>query len=274
MSESPFSSLVWGRPINTGSIGGLSDLRQIDLNLIYNIKEKVLPINGYVNRYTETITPGTVETDPITGLPVTPYKSLYYDWVYYNPDPTNPALTGLLVTPTLSQSGNLAYVDYPNGTVYYSGVQSFDLTATYDYYAVYVQDGYPDFNYEITNLEDIRVPLVSVDFFKRINNGFSLGGAVEELRYFVINVTASSDSQRDDLMDILETSLRYDLTNTIDYSNGFPIDIRGEKDSSFNRSNLWKRIRFIDKSSSISRNPKLPDKLRHQGSILLIVQMV
>lgn len=273
MSESAFSALIWGRPVDSSSIGGLSDLRLIDLNLIYTIKEKILPINGYVNRYSELISAGTVESDPFTGLPVTPYKGYYNDWVYYNPDPTNPALTGLITTPLLSQSGNLAYIDYPNGTVYYSGSQSSDVTVEYDYYSVFVQDGYPEFNDE-TNFENVRVPVISVDFFKRTNNSFALGGKYEELRFFVINVTSPSDPERDDLMDILETSLRYDFNDTIDYSNGFPIDGNGDKNLVFDRNDKWKRIRFLENSSSITRNPKLPDKLRHQGSIALIIQIV
>lgn len=274
VSESPFSALVWGRPVVPSTVGGISDLRNIDLNLIYIIKEQILPINGYVGKVTETLSPESQEVDPINGNVVTPYRSTYYDWVYYNPDPSNPALTGLLTVPTLSSSGSLAYFDYPNGVVYYSGVQSSNITITYNYYSVYVQDGFPDWGEEIKDLQSLRLPMISVDHVSRQNFPFSIGGSYEENRSFMIEVMANSDPQRDDITDILETSLRYDYPNTIDYKNGFPIDFRGDRNLAFDRgpASKWNHIRFKDASSRVIRTPGAPDKLRHRSIITLNVE--
>ncbi len=274
MSESAFSNLVFGRPVIPSTIGGLSDLRLIDLNLIYIIKEKILPVNGYVSRVTETVSPGSQTTDPITGLQVTPYQSQFYDWVYYNPDPSNPALTGLLVVPTLSTSGSLAYIDYPNGTVYYSGTTQSPIVMTYDYYSVAVQDGYPDWGEDIKDGDETRIPLISVDFSSRTNKPFAIGGAFEEDRSFIIDILAASDSQRDDILDILETSLRYDYPYTLNYKFGFPIGFNGDRNLTFDRgpANYWKHIRFKNTSSRIIRVPMAADKYRHRAIITLTVE--
>ncbi len=276
MSESVFTNYNFGRPIQTGSIGGLSDLRLIDLNLLYVIKEIILPINGYVNNITETIQPGQVIIDQDTNLPLTPYKSTYYDWCYYNPDPSNPSLTGLLTVPTLSQSGNLAYIDYPNGTVYYSGNLNNTITATYSYYPVYVQDGYPDFFEDIGNVSDsVRCPAISIDFLKRKNVPFALGGSFEKLRTFVINITAMSDPQRDNLLEIVLDSLKYTYANTINYSQGFPIDFNGSVNGGFDRTNRWEKIRFLNTTTEIVRSKNWEqEKFRHQANIFLTVSHI
>ncbi len=274
MADNPFAAWAAGRPIPTGSIGGLSDLRLIDLNLFYVIKEIILPLNGYVSRNSETLTPQGQITNPETLLPVTYYQTTYNDLVYYNPDPLNPALTGLITVPNLSQSGNLAYIDYPNGIIAYSGTQTSSITAQYDYYSVYVQDGYPDIGEEPKDLEDLRVPLISIDFERRRNSPLALGGSFSENRVFVINITAANDPQRDDLMDMIETSLRYTYTKTIDYRNGFPIYFTGDKNLSFDRSanNKWLNIRFADQYSRVLRLPTEVDKLRHQGLVFITIE--
>lgn len=271
MAESAFSNLVYGRPIVPSSVGGLKDLRLIDLNLISIIKEIMLPVEGYVTRFSETISPGAQDEDPETGLTVTPYKSTYYDWVYYNPDPSNPALTGLLTTPTLSTSGSLAYIDYKNGTVYYSGTQTANITATYDYYSVYVQDGFPDWGEDIKDWEDMRLPLISIDHSTRRNIPFQLGGGYSQDRSFLIDIIANSDPQRDDLTEAIENALRYDYDNTINYSYGFPTKFNGDKNLTFDRgpATRWKTIRFNDVSSKVIRSPFAEDKFRHRSLISL-----
>ena len=275
MAESAFSAMTWGRPINPSSVGGISDLRNMDLNLYYIIKEQILPANGYVSRHEETeILPSVQTTDPITGLVVTPYQARYNDWVYYNPDPSNPALTGLLTTPTISTSGDIAFIDYHNGTVYFSGTKVEAIDITYDYYSVFVQDGFPDFGEDIKDWEDIRIPLVSIDFSSRDNTPFAIGGAYEEDRRFIIDILGNSDPQRDDLVDLIETSLRYDYPNTIDYRNGFPLGFNGDKNGSFDRgvANRWSHMRFYDTSSRVIRDYDAEDKFRHRAIIDLMIQ--
>lgn len=269
-----FTNYVFGIPIESGDIGGLSDLRQIDLNLIYAIKEIMLPLNGYVQRFSETVSPLGQEIDPVTGLQVTQYQGTFTDWVYYNPSPTHPSLTGLLTTPTLSSSGSLAYIDYPNGAVFYSGVQSQQITMTYDYYSVYVQDGYPDLGEDPYKLEELRVPLISIDFERRKNKPFAIGGAFEEDRVFLINIVAASDSQRDDLMEMIDSSLRYDYPITLNYKNGFPINFNGDKNNNFDRTsaNRWRHIRFKDNYSRVLRVPTEQDKLRHHSVTFLTIE--
>lgn len=273
-SDNPFHALTYGRPIPTGSIGGLSDLRQISLNLIYTIKEIILPINGYVSRYSETIVPGGQIDDPVTGSQVTYYETRYKDLVYHNPDPTNPSLTGLLTTPTINTSGSLAYIDYPRGIIAYSGVVNTSITTTYDYYTVYVQEGYPELGEDPYDLDSLPVPLVSVDFERRRNAPLALGGIYQEDRVFLINVLANSDAQRGDIMDILENSLKFTYPLTIDYRNGFPIHFNGDKNLTFDRSdsNRWLPIRFSDSYSRVLRVPSEEDKLRHQGVIFLTIE--
>ncbi len=274
MSESIFSNLAASRPIDYSILSTLSTLKLIDLNLIYLIKETVLPINGYVSRMTETVSPGSQETDPITGLTVTPYQGKYYDWVYYNPDPSNPALTGLLTVPTLSSSGSMAFVDYPNGKVYYSGTTSSQITMTYDYYSVYVQDGFPDWGSDINNAENMRLPIVSVDFGSRVDIPFYLGGKFQENRRFGIDILAGSDAQRDDLLEIIETSLRYTYNNTINYSFGFPVLSNGDKNINFDRglASRWNPIRFDNVTSRIIHAPMASDKYRHRALINLTIE--
>lgn len=274
MAESAFSALTWGRPITANMVGGLSDLRNIDLNLIYTIKETILPINGYVNQITETLSPAGQETDPDTGNIVTYYQTTYRDWVYYNPDPSNIALTGLLTEPILNSSGSLAWYDYPNGLVYFSGTLSSDLTITYDYYSVYVQDGFPDLGEDPYTIEALSVPLISVDFDRRDNTPFAIGGPYQEDRRFSINIVAASDAQRDDLANILGDSLRYDFNNGIDYRYGFPITFKGSINPLFDRGpgSRFKQFRFSDSFYKTIRLPDAPDKLRHQGVIMLDIQ--
>lgn len=274
MAESAFSSLVWGRPYAYPTFARMSDLRLIDLNLIYTIKEKILPVNGYVSSYTETVSPSSPILDPDTGEQVTPYQLTYKDLFYYNPDPSNPSLSGLSTVPTLSTTTGLFKIDYPNGVVYFSGFETAPITATYDYYTVYVQDGFPEQYEDLYDLEHMPSPMVSVDFVKRENTPFALGGKYSEDRIFVINVLANSDPQRDDLMDILETSLRYTYTQTIDYNNGFPILYNGTLNSGFDRgpANKWCPIRFSTVNSRVIRDPSLPDKLRHQGLLVLDIE--
>lgn len=272
MSESPFIASTFGRAADPARVGGLSDLRQIDLNMYYIIKEKVLPLNGYVGRFSETVTAGTQETDPVTGLQVTPYKATNNDWVYFNPDVTNPALTGLLTAPILSVSGAVAWTDYLQGIVYYSGVTVNSIDITYDYYTVYVQDGYPDYFDDIKDWSDIRVPLVTVEYLRRRNKPFEIGGRFEQDRIFNIDVIANSDAQRDDIADVIEDSLRYSYNNTIDYSAGFPIYFNGDKNPSFSRSGVWKQIRFENVDSRVLRDPYGIDKLRHRTIINLDVK--
>lgn len=273
--ESSFSALVWGRPVIASQVGGLKDLRIIDLNLISIIKESMLPVEGYVSRVTETIAPGTQEPsfDDNTQT-VTPYKSTYYDWVYYNPDPSNPALTGLMTVPTISDSGSLAYIDYKNGTVYYSGSKTNSISVTYDYYSVYVQDGFPDWGEDIKDWGDMRLPLISIDYSSRRNTPFQLGGGYMQDRSFIIDIVANSDSQRDDLVDAIEQSLRYDYINTINYSYGFPLNFDGSINGNFDRgpATRWKPIRFFDVSSKVVRNPIAEDKMRHRSIITLDIQ--
>lgn len=273
-AESAFSSLTWGRPTLPSQIGGLSDLRLIDLNLLHTIKEVILPIEGYVGRMTETISPGTQELDPETGLTVTPYKASFYDWVYHNPSPSNPALTGLLTVPTLSASGNLAYVDYQNGTVYYSGTQSADITATYDYYSIYVQDGFPDWGEDIKKWEDMRIPMVSIEYTNRSNDSFQLGGGYAQTRQFMIDILANSDPQRDDITDLIEDALRYDFVNTMNYANGFPLKFNGDRNLNFDRgvANRWRAIRFDNVESRVVHNMHGEDKFRHRSMVLLNIR--
>ncbi len=272
--ESSFSSLTFGRPVSPSSIGGLSDLRQIDLNLIYIIKEKMLPINGYVSSATETLSPSSQEVDPITGLTVTPYKAKYYDFVYFNPDASNPALTGLLTRPIVTPSGSLAYVDYPNGVIYFSGIQSSNIVTTYNYYSVAVQDGFPDWGEEIKDMSEVRIPLVSVDFSSRSNTPFALGGAYEENRNFMIDILANSDAQRDDLVDMIETALRYDYPYAQDFRLGFPILFNGDLNPLFDRgpASRWRHIRFKNVSSRVVRNPLAHDKMRHRALVNLSIE--
>lgn len=272
MSNTVFHDLTYGRPINTTEVGAISDLRQIDLNLIYTIKEIILPINGYVTRFSETLTPQGQTVDPITGLPVTYYKANHRDFVYYNPDPTNPALTGLLTTPIISQSGNLAYVNYLNGIVAYSGIQANNIDITYDAYTVFVQDGFPDIGEDPYEIETLQIPLISIDYERRRNTPLALGGKYQEDRTFLINITANSDPQRDDLIDILEDSLKYDYPLTIDYRYGFPIDFNGDKNPNFDRTRRWNVIRFKDAYSRILRVPTQYDKLRHQGLLFVTIR--
>ncbi len=276
MAESAFSALQGGRPVQPASVGGMSNLRLIDLNLFYTIKEKILPANGYVNSFTETITPSTQTVDPNTGLTVTPYIGEYNDWVYFNPDNTNPALTGLLTQPTLSTSGSLAYINYPEGKVFYSGIQSASITVTYDYYDVYVQDGFPDWGEDLKDFDDMKLPMVSIDYMSRKNIPFYIGGRYEEDRTFVIDVLANSDVQRDDIMDLLEDSLRYDYTTPLDYRNGFPLGFNGDKNLAFDRgsANLWLPFRFKDASSRVIRNPIATDKFRHRSVLNVTVEQV
>jgi hypothetical protein len=275
VANSAYSSLVWGRPINPDDIGGLTDLRIISLNLVSLIKEVILPLNGYVSRYTETISPLQTTTDPVTGLPVTQYKLNYNDLVYYNPDASNPALTGLITRPILSQSGNLAYIDYPNGSIYYSGVQGNNISTTYDYYSVYVQAGWPDWGFDLKSLEDIRTPLISVDYAQKQNKSFAIGGTYRDFRTFVINITAGSDALRDDLVEILEDSLRIPIFKTINYKLGFPIDFNGDLNPSFNRNNLWGTLKQLTRiKSKVYRDPRLPDKLRHQANLNMTIYIV
>lgn len=276
MAESVFSQLVFGRPIDISNIGGISASRNIDLNLFYTIKEKILPINGYVSRNTETVSPLTQSIDPVTDLVVTPYQSKYYDWVYYNPDPSNPSLTGLLTTPNLSTSGALAYIDYVNGTVYYSGVQTQDITMTYDYYSVYVQDGFPDWGEDVNTIKNLRVPCVTVDLSTRMPSPFALGGTFQDSRNFIIDILANNDPQRDDLTELIQTSLRYDYTNTIDYRQGFPIGFNGDKNLNFDRgpASRFNTIRFNDTSSRVIRDPGAPDKFRHHSLIMLTCKTI
>lgn len=274
MAESAFSAMVWGRPVDPSTVGGISDLRNIDLNLFYLIKEKILPVNGYVGRYTETVQPATQEVDPITGNVVTPFYGTYNDWVYYNPDPSNPALTGLLTTATISSSGDYAYTNYPGGAVYFSGTKTDAITMTYDYYTVYVQDGFPDWGDDPKDWDEIRIPLVSVEHRSRTNQPFAIGGRYEEDRMFAIDVLGNADPQRDDLADLIETSLRYDYPMSQDYKLGFPIDFRGDVNSSFDRGSAsrWLHLRFEDTDSRVMHNYGAPDKLRHHAYINLKVR--
>lgn len=275
MAESAFSNLVWNRPVDPTTIGGMSDLRLLDLNLIYLIKERLLPINGYISRYSETVYPINQTIDQETGLYVTPFQATYKDFTYYNPDPSNPALTGLIVTPRLGTTNGLAWIDYQNGTVYYSGNLSDPVTMEYDYYTVKVQDGFPDLNDE-TDLENLAVPAISIDYQRRDNTPFQLGGGYKVNRDFILNITAVSDSQRDDLMDILETSLRYTYNDAINYKFGFPVDFRGDKNPNFDRglASYWKQFLFNHVNSSVLRDASLPDKLRHQANIMLNIEVV
>ncbi len=268
---SNFYNLINGLPINLSGIGGISDLELIDYNLYYLIKEVILPLNGYTANITETLSPGVQEVNQDTGLLVTPYQSSFPDWCYYNPDITNPALTGLITTPILSVSGNLEHIDYLNGTIYYSGTRNNTVDVTYSFYNVWVQDGYPEQYEEQYLTKTLRSPAVSIDFTKRKDYAQQVGGGYEQERIFNINILATSDPQRDDLMDILENSLRYPYFNTIDYRNGFPMDFNGDKGPLFNRNSRWKEIYFQSSSSDIIRIPKAPDKLRHQGEISLNV---
>lgn len=269
MSDSPFIASTFGRPIDPARVGGLSDLRQIDLNMYYIIKERILPLNGYVGRNTEIIQAGTQETDPVTGNTVTPYRATTNDWVYFNPNSSDPALTGLLTAPVLSTSGSLAWTDYLQGIVYYSGVTVNPITVTYDYYTVYVQDGYPDYFDDIKNWGDIRVPLVTIEYIRRKNRPFEIGGRFQQDRAFMIDVIGNSDAQRDDIADVIEDSLRYTYANTVNYASGFPIDFNGDKNPSFNRGYVWKDLRFQSVDSKVMRNPYERDKLRHRTMINL-----
>ena len=235
-----------------------------------------MPKNGYVSRFTETLSPSTETTDSDTTLTVTPYKGTFYDWVYYNPDASNPALTGLLVVPTISSSGNLAYIDYPNGTIYYSGTKSDTVTVTYDYYTVYVQDGYPDFGDDLRFLNDIRIPLVSVDFQNGRNVPFAIGGSIQEDRMFMIDVLGGSDAMVKDIADTIEQNLRYDFTNTIDYSYGFPLLFNGDRNLNFDRglATQWKALRFENTTMRAIRQPDtLPEKLRHRAQVIVDLRL-
>jgi hypothetical protein len=276
MAESILSNLAWGRPTSVEDVAGMTINRLTSLNLVYIIKEKILPLNGYVSRFSETLSPTSQDVDQDTGLTVTQYKASFTDFVYHNPDPSNPALTGLLTAPILNITTDLAWTDFPNGAVYYSGVKNNTINIEYDYYTVSVQDGFPDWGEDIVNLEDVRLPLVSVDMVSRNNNPFALGGTYEELRNFMVNITANSDPQRNDLMEIIETSLRYNYPNTINYNLGFPIIFNGDKNQYFDRGpgSRWKNIRFKEASSKILRNPLAPEKLRHQGNVFVQIQIV
>lgn len=276
MAESAYSALVHGRPAQPSSVGGMSIARLMDLNLIHLIKEKLLPINGYVENYTETKTAGPTAVDPNTGLSVTPYKFTYNDWFYYNPDSSNPGLSGVLEEPTLSVSGSLAYIDFAGGTVYYSGVTTHSLTATYSYYNVYVQDGFPDWGEDLKDFSDMKLPMISVELMSRRNTPFYIGGRYEEDRTFAIDILANSDPQRDDITDIIEDALRYDYTDALDYRNGFPLQYNGDKNRAFDRgaANAWERFRFEDASSRIIRDPDGVDKLRHRSVINVTLSIV
>ena len=275
MSNSVFSTINWGRPITSDQISNLGDLKVINLNLLYLIKETILPVNGYTNQYTETLQAGQQSIDPNTGLPVTPYQGTYKDWVYFNPDVTNPSLTGILIPPAISNSGNLAYIDYPNGTVYYSGLQTNPINITYDYYSVFVQPGYPDWGFDQKTLETLPSPAVSIDFAVKQNISFAIGGIYKDIRTFVINVTAASDSQRDDLNDILEDSLRLPINNTIDYNQGYPLNFNGDINQNFDRTKKWKPLRQVTEiTSKAFKDPKLPDKLRHQANLNMTIYTV
>lgn len=271
MSESPFSALVWGRPVDPSTIGGLSDARQIDLNLFYTIKEKILPADGYVTRLTETLTAGSPEIDQETGLQVTPYQASEKDWVYYNPDPSNPSLSGVWTVPTISVSGGIARMDYYNGIVYYSGALSNTIDIDYWAYSVKVFDGYPDWFEDPKMVADIKIPMVTIDLNRRDNNAFQIGGGYSQTRQFVIDIIGASDTQRDDILDSIEDALRYTFNQSIDYSFGFPIQFNGDRNLAFDRgpASKWKDIRFENTISRIIRNPFEIDKFRHRAAITL-----
>lgn len=268
---SNFFNLNNNLPFETGRIGGLSDAENIDLNIHYLIKEIIFPLNGYVSTVTETINPGNQIVDQETGLLLTQYQSSFVDWCYYNPLPSHPSLTGLITSPILNPSGSLSHIDYQNGIVYYSGVLNNTITANYSFYNVFVQDGEPE-QYDIQYLLDtLRLPAISIDSRDREDYPRQIGGDYARQRTFVINILANSDAQKYDILDILENSLRYTYSNTIDYRIGLPTLFNGNKDPAFNRSNKWLPFYFKTESARPIRNPKLQEKLRHQAEITLIV---
>lgn len=114
------------------------------------------------------------------------------------------------------------------------------VTATYKYSPVYIYDDYPD------NLDDneLKLPAVSIVNEDTTENPYQLTSGKRVIRYYVIEVWAERNTQRDDLSEKIKEKFDQSL-ELIDFNLGFPI-MNGRINYDFDMKNQAYDYLYLD----------------------------
>lgn len=237
----------------------------IDHSLTLYLREEAFPTRQWViNVSSEELQPyaNTIDNQVEVGK----FQAAFDNWIYYSS-----GVSGVTVPAVISPSTNIEYIDYENGIVSYTGVLPTSVTATYSYGVVNVIDGFPD--WEV--LADTRLPVVAVQFETLTRAPFALGGGHFMDRVFNIDIFANSDSERDQVTQVIQDALKYQFPIlTLETEAQQPLDFNGSRNVNYVRDTQVQRYARV--TDLDVRNIRVPDQIQkfsHRALVTVRVQI-
>jgi hypothetical protein len=176
----------------------ISDLRQKKLSLFHEINTVILPDLGYIEDVSEDT---LVESETISNQ----YSFSYSNIAYADPSGRiNPS--GVQIFDNDRQLDVSEYtVNYVDSTVQLNATPSGSITADYQFYTINLLDAFPEGDvFEATDL-----PMMSIDFAESYDEDYAIGQQMSFwISDFFIDIFASNDGMRMDLMDRMQKGLR------------------------------------------------------------------
>ena len=198
-------------------------------SLVLYLREDAFPSRGWTANVTsELLQPyQNIETGQFE---LGKFQAQYQNWVYYSIGVSGVTVPAqITASPTQTQS----YINYPRGMVAFTQ-QPYPttVTATYSYYIVNVIDGFPD----LDNIESLQLPAVSVDLGPIRRNPLQIGGGFFVNRTFDLDVFARNDSERDQIVEVLDNALSYNF-QILDFELAdYPLNFNGDRKSTYSKS--------------------------------------
>lgn len=243
----------------------------IDQSLVLYLREVAFPTRGWTFNVTnELLQP---YTNPETNqMEYGHFSAQYKNWTYYSS-----GVSGVTVPATFSPSTGVEYINYVDGFVSYSGTvptANQPPLATYSVNSVSVIDGYPEFD----NFESYQLPIVAVDFEGLTREPLQIGGGYFMHRQYALEIFARDDSERDQMVQVLTDSLKYNFPVLNFEVTGYPLLFNGDRNTSYTRSTASQSgvINFARVTELTVKTIRVPDaieRMRHRSQVMINVRI-
>ena len=198
------------------------------------------------------------------------FAAQYKNWTYYSS-----GVSGVTVPATLSTSTGLEYINYVDGFVSFSGtIPATPPTCTYSYNVVSVIDGFP----ELENFDQYQLPLIAVDFNQMSRKPMGIGGGFLVTRSYDLEIFANSDSERDQMIQVLHDSLQYNFAILNFEVTGYPLLFNGSINSAYlkspaSTSGVRATARVLTWNSRVIRIPNAEERFKHRAIVTVGVEV-
>jgi len=221
-------------------MGRLSESREIDLSMLYYVKDVVLPFGGWVSEKNRA---------PLSRIGTSRIYSSGIKWWTYSSQATYP----VHVYDGVSEIPDNKYViDYLNGRVTIDVTYSISsqISATFSYDTAHVHDSWD------SAVDDSASPVVFIDFMTSRVTPLCLGKSKMVKRDYRIDIRSTDEEICQSIADSVEQGFDFVLP-IIDFSSAMPLKSDGTKNPSFDLSSqLISNYSFANVSNSKVRVPE------------------